>query len=365
MRPRRTRWSILATVTAALLAGACSTGSDDSTAKAQSGPITPASPRIQPQGCSVSDKLVPSCGALMGVSIDPAGSRSVADLESQLKRKFDLVYEFHGIDKPLPARDEARMVAEGRILHVNIEAKEFKKPSKPEIKWTQITAGEFDDALREQATGLGALGKPVMVTFDHEVDSPKRLGQRGTAEEFVAAWRHIHRLYAAAGARNIVWVWVVTGYEDNLASVASVYPGNEYVDWVSWDPYNVSGCKSGRVKPKQWKSFAETVGPFYEWLQNEGARAGIDKDKPYILSEFGTVADPGDPTAAARWYAEIPAALEKFPRIKALQLWNGKVDTCDYRIERQPHTISAFGAVARTPTFASAATGLAQGPARR
>lgn len=361
---RRTRWSVLAAAVAVLFAGACS-DEPDGAAKAPAGPATPESPKRQPTGCTVSDKLVPSCGALMGVSIDPAGSASLESLEGQLKRKFDLVYEFHGIDKPLPARNEARQVAEGRILHVNIEAKEFKKPDKPEVRWSRITAGEFDDALRAQATGLAALGKPVMVTFDHEVDSPKRVGPRGTAAEFVAAWRHIHRMYGEAGAKNIVWVWVVTGYEGNWSTVPSVYPGDAYVDWISWDPYNVSGCQSGQVKPKQWRSFEETVRPFYDWLQTDGVRAGIASDKPYMLSEFGTVANPDDPSAAARWYSEIPAALERMPKLKALQLWNGRVDTCDYRIEKQPSTASAFGAVARTPTFASAAAGLAAGPGKR
>lgn len=166
--------------------------------------VTMSKPAKQPANCAVSDKLVPSCGALLGVSVDPDGA-DVATLEKSMKRKFDLVYEFHGIDKPLPARNEAQAVAEGRILHVNIEAKEFDQPGKPEVAWSRITGGEFDAALSEQATGLGALGKPVMVTFDHEVDSPKRMGQRGTAEEFVAAWRHIHDLYSAK-AKNIVWV---------------------------------------------------------------------------------------------------------------------------------------------------------------
>jgi hypothetical protein len=317
--------------------------------------VRPSQPGKQPANCVVSEKLVPSCGALLGVSVDPDGV-DVATLERSMKRKFDLVYEFHGIDKPLPARDEAQLVAEGRILHVNVEAKEFDKPGKPAVAWSRITAGEFDAALTEQAKGLSALGKPVMVTFDHEVDSPKRTGQRGTTEEFVAAWRHIHDLYSAS-AKNIVWVWVVTGFDKNLDTVPAVYPGNTYVDWVSWDPYNFSGCQAGEIRPKQWKSFAETVRPFYDWLQNQ--TAGIDKNKPYMLSEFGTVADPDDATAAARWYAEIPAALEKFPQLKAVQLWNGKVEACDYRIELQSETLTAFADVARTPTFTSAAAGLA------
>jgi hypothetical protein len=346
MRSRRFPAAVLVV---ALLASGCS-----DTTSTPAGPVTPTTPQTHPGECPVDDKLVPACGSLIGVSVDPSGGADVAMLERDMKRKFDLVYEFHGIDKPLPARNEARLVAEGRFLHVNIEAKEFDKPDKPEVAWSRISAGEFDTALMAQAKGLGALGSPVMVTFDHEVDSPKRLGQRGTAAEFVAAWRHIHEIYSAH-ARNIVWVWVVTGYDKNQPAVPSVYPGDAYVDWLSWDPYNFAGCMTGDVKPKEWKSFTETVQPFYDWLDGQA----IGKGKPFMLSEFGTVAHPDDPTAAARWYAEIPAALEKFPRIKALQLWNSQVDACDYRIEREPQTLKVFGDVARTPTFTSAAAGLA------
>jgi hypothetical protein len=338
-----------AVLVAALLLAGCT---DAKTAPA--GPVTPTTPQSHPGKCPVDEKLVPTCGALIGISVDPAGGADVATLERGMKRTFDLVYEFHGIDKPLPARNEAQLVAEGRFLHVNVEAKEFDKPEKPEVAWSRITAGEFDTALTAQAKGLGALGSPVMVTFDHEVDSPRRLGQRGTAAEFVAAWRHIHEIYSAH-ARNVVWVWVVTGYDKNQPVVPSVYPGDAYVDWLSWDPYNFAGCMSGKFKRDEWKSFTETVQPFYDWLDGQA----IGKGKPFMLSEFGTVADPDDPTAAARWYAEIPAALEKFPRLKALQLWNSRVDDCDYRIEQERRTLQAFGDVARTPTFTSAAAGLA------
>ena len=44
------------------------------------------------------------------------------------------------------------------------------------------------------------------------------------------------------------------------------YPGDAYVDWLSWDPYNFAGCMSGKFKRDEWKSFTEIVRPFYDWL---------------------------------------------------------------------------------------------------
>ena len=349
MRPARARNAALIAgmIATVLIAAACTSSPKESKS-------APAS-----DGCAVSADLVPSCGALIGISVGPSSERDIASLEKVMKRKVDILYEFHGIDKKLPARDEKQMVAQGRVLHVNIESKEFVKANHPEVAWREITGGRFDSVLKQQAKGFKKLKTPVMVTFDHEVDSAKKVGQRGTAAEFVAAWRHIHDVYKAAGATNVVWVWVVTGYEGNWDRVPAVYPGNGYVDWVSWDPYNFSGCQQGTVNPDEWKSFEDTVSPFYNWLQTKGAAAGIDPKKPYMLSEFGTVDNPEDPGAAGRWYAGIPSALTKFPQLKALQLWNGKVGTCDYRIEQRRETLLSFGALTRDQLFGRAAAALA------
>lgn len=295
------------------------------------------------RSCPTGPALVPSCGTLLGVSVGPETRTDLAGLEAAIGRRFDLAYEFNGLDLPLPTAEQRDHVAAGRILHLDLEAKEFALPDHPEIPWRDIVAGRWDTALRGHAAGLRDLGVPVMVTFDHEVDSPDKVGVRGTPGEFVAAWRHVHDVFGAAGATNVVWVWVVTGSPRNWPAVPSLYPGDRYVDWVSWDPYNASGCRSGQVRPGQWRSFAETVSPFYDWLATSRLGAG----KPLMLSEFGTVADPTDPDAARRWYAEIPAALRRFPRIRAIQLWNSVKGACDYRIETRPGTLASFGELAR------------------
>jgi hypothetical protein len=340
-----------------LFAAACSaSGSDQSRSSSVSGSsMTHKAPATE-ELCPPSAGRVPSCGRFFGISIGPDSGHDVDGLERLVERQFDIVYEFHGIDKPLPARGEARMVREGRILYVNVEAKEFAKRAKPIVSWARITAGEFDDALRQQAIGLASLKAPVLVTFDHEADSPRKVGVRGTAAEFVAAWRHIHDVYVAAGATNVVWVWVVTGYEENWPSVPGLYPGNEYVDWLGWDVYNRAGCKGSQVKAEQWQSFQEMVQPFYTWLEDNGPWIGIDISKPFMLSEFGTVAHPSDAAETANWYTDIPTALSQFPRLRALQLWNGRTtDFCDYRIEHQPDAITALTDVMSAPTFAGLA----------
>ena len=50
---------------------------------------------------------------------------------------------------------------------------------------------------------------PIALSFGHEMNGnwyPWGTAQT-TAAEFVAAWRHIHDVFARAGATNVIWVW--------------------------------------------------------------------------------------------------------------------------------------------------------------
>ncbi|HEY3687228.1 MAG TPA: glycosyl hydrolase family 26 [Streptosporangiaceae bacterium] len=298
-----------------------------------------------PKGpCRVGPGLVPTCGALWGVSPDSDG---LATLERRTGRKFDLVQVWHGIDQgDVPRPPERKMLADGHILHYNFAAKNWGAGS---ASYADIAAGKYDSAIDQAARNLKALGKPVFVTFDHEADQKARR-QRGTPQQFVAAWRHIHDRYKAAGADNVVWVWVVTGYPGNFAQVPSLYPGNAYVDWVSWEAENGAGCPPSNRDPAKRQTFEQLVSPFYKWLKSDGVHAGIDASKPYMITGFGTIAYPSDPGLSARWYRDVPAVLKKYPQIKAVQLWNSSLGpTCDFRITTNPQTTKAFATAGAAP----------------
>jgi hypothetical protein len=61
--------------------------------------------------------------------------------------------------------------------------------------------------------------------------------------DFIAAWRHVHDLFAKQGVRNVIWSWDPSHQfsapsPDKPASAASEwYPGKKYVDWVGLDGY--------------------------------------------------------------------------------------------------------------------------------
>jgi hypothetical protein len=103
-----------------------------------------------------------------------------------------------------------------------------------------IAAGQSDHYVSSVAKAVRAFGGPVAISFGHEMNGnwyPWGTSQ-STAAQFVAAWRHIHDLFAAAGATNVIWVWnpnIVNPMPD--VELAPYWPGGAYVDWVGLTGY--------------------------------------------------------------------------------------------------------------------------------
>lgn len=295
--------------------------------------------------CTVSDILEPSCGVWWGASPD---GDDVESLESAVGRDMDIVYTWRGIDQPnVPGDRERRMIAEGRFVHTNIEARRFTSSGHPDIPYRDILDGEFDPSLRSQARAVAELEVPYFVTFDHEADGKNRYNNRGTPAEFVDSWQHIVDLYRSEGADNVIWVWNVTGWPGNVDRLPGLWPGNDYVDWISWEAYNMTGCD----KMNDWDhvdSFEDALSPTYDWIQEEGPKHGIDPEKPVMIGEMGTT-DIG-PRETLKWYTDVPDVLKRYERVRAVKLWDSAVgEGCDFRIRSNEHARRGFELAGQDP----------------
>ena len=103
-----------------------------------------------------------------------------------------------------------------------------------------IANGGSDAYITSVAKSVRAFGGPVALSFGHEMNG--NWYPWGTADttpaEFVAAWRHIHDLFAAAGATNVIWIWN-PNIINPMPSVqlAPFWPGSAYVNWVGITGY--------------------------------------------------------------------------------------------------------------------------------
>jgi hypothetical protein len=297
--------------------------------------------------CGLSSLLVPRCGVLWGASTDPMTEAKVHSLQADLGKHVDLVYRFHDLDDSLMTADERASANAGRLLHFTIQNRIYG--STQLVTYRQTASGRYDAGLRRQGAAIAAYGKPVYVTFEHEPDqSVKKV--MGSPSDFIAAWRHVRQVYRAAGATNAVWVWVVMGYPPLIPYAAEFWPGNSYVDWISWEAYNVSGCQSGPADPAKFQPFGELVLPFYNWLMANGSSRGIDASKPMMISEAASTIYPSQPSLTARWYSGMAAVFANHPRIKAVAVWDRPgIASCQYRFDAYPVVIHAIAdAMAQT-----------------
>lgn len=325
------------------------------TAPASAPPTPGPSSRTPGSRCTLSTKLVPSCGLLWGVVTSPHTMARIGQVESRVGRTFNLVYRFHDVHDRLPIAMERQLVADGKILHVSIDATDFADQAQHAVTYRDIAAGRYDTDLTAEAQGVRSLRVPVFVTFDHEANIGSH-ARRGPPAEFVAAWRHLHDVFARAGASNAVWVWVMAGSTYNTPHARGMWPGNSYVDWIGWDVYDTGGCARGRIDSRAHVPFEHSMSVFYRWLQTNAAAEHIDLSKPMMLSEAASIPYPGDAALTASWYAAMPSVLARYPAIKAVTLWDnkGSSSSCDFTFDSDAAITRAVASAGRSPRLAAA-----------
>jgi hypothetical protein len=247
------------------------------------------------------------------------------------------VSEYSPWNSDFPTRPAVQAAKQGSLLYIDWSL------GGSDLTWAQIASGAADARINAEAKLVKAFARPIMISFQSEVDQP-RYAAYGTPAEFVAAWRHIHKLFATDGARNVLWVWALTGDTAHAPELPKLYPGNAYVDWIVWDAYNWDGCKGGG---KSWRSFEQIASPMYEWLADHSGKNGNGDylAKPWGLGEYGTV-DGGTPSGKALWFKQIIGQLKNLPRLKALMYLDANDvsagRTCQWEVNSAKGSLAAF-----------------------
>ena len=294
-------------------------------------PAPPALPSLTP---GVGPAPAGPPGALFGAYVQGTGNDAAVQMaavesrERDLGRRLAIDHHFYPWDKEFPTARERADLEAGRV---------------PLISWNGtlnlgIDVGLEDDLIRERADAVKALPGKVMIRWMWEMDGRRKADDSGHPALYVAAWRHIHDVFAAEGATNVQWVWCpnATAFADDRNAPA-YYPGDEYVDWICADGYNWAPGRNG----DQWRSFASIYGSFYDW--------GMAHHKPLMVGEFGAQErNPGD---KAQWLTEARDALKtKFPGIKAVLYFDANKDY-DWRVTSSSQTLAAFRDMANDPWF--------------
>ncbi len=296
---------------------------------------TPPSGATSAAGCTVSARLVPACGAWWGIwpRANAQGTMTndlpanLTSIERAVGRRFDVVSRYKGWGENVYDTWDARFRDSGHIVLEDLTARSFR--TNTYVRWADIAAGKHDAYLRGQALRAKAFGARTFFSFNQEPEQALERGNlAGTPEEFAAAYRHVHDVFLAAGATNVVWVWWVMGWSGHNAAYPRLWPGSAHVDWIAYDPYDFNACH-GRPA----KSARQTIAPWYGWVTAQQWAAG----KPLMLAEYGTNGlDRGS------WFAEVPSVLAGLPRIKAAVQFNSRPGACDHRATGSAANLAGF-----------------------
>ena len=284
----------------------------------------------------------PGSGALFGAWVSGNTGYTVDQREAQIGRKFGIVHRYHGWTEQFPDPSEIKWAQSGRTLYLSWDARVFA--TNAPTRWSSIADGSQDAVIDAQAARIRSLGEPVFMDFSQEPETEVDDGRYGSPADFAAAFRHIVERFRAEGVTNVAWVWSVMGYSGYYRYyTGGLYPGDDVVDWIGWDPYNWYRCHDSA-----WTSFEDKVRTFYDWLSQNG-----HGDKPFMLSEYGTRESDVDPQAKQRWFVDGLAALKSgaFPNLKALVYFDSHPKACNWRIDSSKAALDGFRQLANDSYF--------------
>jgi hypothetical protein len=222
----------------------------------------------------------------------------------------------------------------------------------PDFQLSDVISGRYDSYIAEFAAEARDWGHPFFLRFNWEMNGnwfPWAEGVNGNSRgEYVAAWRRVHDIFAAAGATNVSWVWCpFVDPAGSLTDLASLYPGDAYVDWTGLDGYNWG---TNPAAPRGWRSFDQLFRDTYDEIVE-----GIAPSKPMMLAEVGSSEQGG---SKADWIRDALARVPtEYQQIRAL-LWFDKFDdNMDWPIETSAPATQAFAEGVGQPVYVGAGYG--------
>jgi hypothetical protein len=222
---------------------------------------------------------------------------------------------------------------------------ETKGLRQPQFALRKIIEGKHDDYIIGFANDARNWGHPFFLRFAHEMNGawyPWAEKVNGNHKgEYVAAWRHVYRLFRKQGALNATWVWSPACFDLAPFGLKELYPGDDCVDWVGLDGYNDTR------ENRPWRTFSEVFGHPYRLVTK------FAHNKPVMIAETGSMERGGD---KARWITDALSVQlpRRFPQVRALVWFD--VDCgrgTDWRIESSSEAQRAFASAIRSPLFGS------------
>jgi hypothetical protein len=272
-------------------------------------------------GCQVDELLVNSCGPWLAAFSNnypevASGLRNqITAHEQRIGRQLDVVHDYRPVGSNTLSADEKYYAARaGTILSITW---------KPAGTWKDAAGGNasVNAGIDSMAASVKSIA-PHKIFFSvfHEPEndvspggspgcgsSVTYKGSAGTTADYVNMWHNVRSRFDAAGVTNVVWTINYMGFSTWNCMIKDLWPGNSYVDWITWDPYVTSN--SG--------NYNSSVGSLYNFLSSNSDSSHNFNSKPWGLNEWETF-DSVDQAHTIKTYQDAKTALDNntFPKIK-------------------------------------------------
>jgi Glycosyl hydrolase family 26 len=298
----------------------------------------------------------PSKGAWIGEE-SANGLTQTGSREQYFGRKFN-IYAYYAQNRcdPYPSI-LADVVSSGHI---------------PLISWyptpayaDQIIAGAADNCIKSFGNAIAAQAARVFIRPYWEFNggwynfSKNSDGTRATADEEKQVWQHtvdVLRTTNALSKASMVWC-PHEGYYNNgdAYNNPTPYPGDNYVDWVCSDVYNVNLSTAWCGFHAGWCTFAEsfTHGYYAPKYTPRGVEMSFRGRKPFMVGETGSVEDPNTLGRKGQWMVDMGNYAKTYmPGLYALIYWDattsgGRV----YSLDSSTSSMDGFKLFANDPYF--------------
>ena len=250
----------------------------------------------------------------------------VVDLEDSLKMTFPLIHIYVAWgskkDSRFPAAPVANITELGSVPVITWEPwlSAFSEEEYPGLRppaerdkngMKDVATGLYDIYITTWARAAKKANRTIFLRLGHEMNDAYRYPwgpQNNTAQDFIAAWQHVHDIFVKEGAKNVLWVWSPHPAYD----FKDYYPGDKYVDHVGVGILNYGVVAAW----SRWWAFKDIFGNHYPQL--------AAYNKPIMITEFGSLAVGGN---RARWYADaLDSMPQKYPLVKSILFFHFSKD---------------------------------------
>ncbi|WP_157545366.1 glycosyl hydrolase [Hamadaea tsunoensis] len=296
--------------------------------------VAPA-PGVSPSASPFAGRLsggavaAPAKGIMLGAWVKPAALTqtgrvaAVRQYEKAIGRPLEIVNTYRRLDEAIDTTSD-RQFARKAVLMLSWATGDTRS----------ITLGHSDPVLRERAQEIKAIGRPVLLRVRWEMDRPGLAATIWSAEDYIAAYRHIRTLFAGLGVTNVAWVWCPTAEGFAAGRAAAYYPGDDVVDWVCVDAYAGS----------QYATLPALLQPFLAWA--------AARPKPIVLGEFG-ISRAWGTRRRVDWFTEAGTFVHAYAQIKAVSYFesdpDGNGENQQFRVADDPEVLAAFRAAFTRP----------------